>query len=170
MLPNDVGPYHISAGGLAGADHLDDLAALQAVVAGDGVGLEDARQLGLLQLVAREQRLLLLVVQHLVLRHQLVLRDVHHQLVVQEHLQRQLVAQPVDDLRGEGGGLLLQHQHRPLHLLLPHLQQVPVDLLLPELLVRGREEREQLVRAVRLLARGDLAALAPAGGGRRRAE
>lgn len=76
----------IPTGRLTGADNLDDLPAPEAEVTRNGVLLEDAGQLGLLEAVAAQQGRLLIAAKDNVARHELVVGNVDKQVVLEEAL------------------------------------------------------------------------------------
>lgn len=93
----------VAAGRLADADNLDDLPAPEAEVPGDGVLLEDARQLRLLEAVALEQGNLLVARQQDVAGHELVVGDVDEEVVLEEALNLGEVLDRGERLAGGGG-------------------------------------------------------------------
>lgn len=87
---------------LAGADDLDDLAALHAEVLGDRVLLEDTRELCLLEAVALEQGDLLLPTEEDVTGYELVVRDVDEKVLLEEPLDGGPLGELGDLLLGRG--------------------------------------------------------------------
>lgn len=91
----------IPASRLTGPNDLDDLRTLQPEVAGDGIGLLDAGQLGLLEAVALEEGRLLVAGEDDVAGHELVVGDVDEEVGLEEALN---LGEALDGLEGLAGG------------------------------------------------------------------
>lgn len=94
---------------LTDTDNLDYLAALEAEVPGDGILLQDARQLGLLEAVALEQGNLLVAGKQDVAGHEFVVGDVDEQVVLEEALDLGEVLDAGERLAGGGGQRNVRH-------------------------------------------------------------
>mmetsp|Transcript_6842 Transcript_6842/g.16695 ORF Transcript_6842/g.16695 Transcript_6842/m.16695 type:complete len:283 (+) Transcript_6842:109-957(+) len=139
----------VPPGCLRRPDDSDDLAPLQAVVSCDGVVQLDSGQLGLLDPVALEQRLLLLLGQDLVLRHQHVLGDVDQQLLLLELLDHELGREDVlQRALREGSERRGHHQDRVRDTRILHLLRVLLDLLHAHLGLLGKKHEDLLLRVV----------------------
>jgi len=93
---------NVSSSRLGGSYNLDDIAPFHSVVSSDGIVGLDPRQLRVLESISLEQFALLVRRQDLMLRHQLVLRDVHEQFGLLEVLDPKRVTHLLDGLLGKG--------------------------------------------------------------------
>lgn len=138
---------HIPTSSLRGSDDLHHMTTLHSIVSSHGVVRLDAGQLCLLQAVPPQQLLLLILRQHLVLRNELVLGDIHQELSLLKVLDAEGVTDLLHGLLGKGGDVHPQDEDGIRDPLLLHSVGVHLDRLDSNLFVLG-EEYEQLVRFV----------------------
>ena len=114
----------VSTGGLATTDDFDDLATSQAKVFGHRIAVLNPWELPLLDAVLLEQRLLLDAAQQDVLRHQLVMRNIHRQVLLLESFDADRQHGGYDLERGRRHAVRINHQSGRKVVLLDVLREV----------------------------------------------
>mmetsp|Transcript_16188 Transcript_16188/g.46507 ORF Transcript_16188/g.46507 Transcript_16188/m.46507 type:complete len:227 (-) Transcript_16188:69-749(-) len=117
---------------------------LHSIVSGHRIVRLNPGQLRLLQTVPPQQLLLLILRQYLVLRHELVLGNVHQEFGLLEMLNAEGVADLLHGLLGEGGDVHPQDEDGVRDPLLLHTVGVHLDRFDSDLFVLGKEH-EQLI-------------------------